>query len=89
MSDIPKFKLELHRVDDWEALYVNGEVYGQDHSGVMSLFLGYTLTPFTIDSFIKYSHFDNKLEEYVTDCGHFPDTVVDLAKILKGETLDE
>lgn len=80
-------KIEIHSVDDWEAIYVDGERRGQDHSDQLERFLEKHFhsrsfgPPMTIDTISWFYHEGDDVAEYVLEGGGFPDTLKDLEMI--------
>jgi hypothetical protein len=72
-------EIELHRVDNWEALYINGECHDQSHSGLLEDWLFYCLkTPVTIKSVKRVYHEEDVTADQVMNCGWFPENLADL-----------
>lgn len=78
-----KLDIEIHRIDDWEAIYVNGECDYQHHH-VLEEFLEYLEKPAIINSFSIIYHDEDdspSIFEYVLRKGCFPDTLDELYKL--------
>lgn len=71
----------LASVDDWEALYVNGECVEQGHSisSVTYLDVVQNLKSFSF----KYYGNEETLEKYVEKTGELPRNVEELDKVLR------
>ena len=71
-------KIEIHSVDDWEAIYVDGHLHSQNHSDRLEDFiLTYFLRndnpePLTIDSLVHEYHEDDDIARHVQLRGRFP-----------------
>lgn len=82
-------KIEIHSVDDWEAIYVDGTCHSQNHSDRLEEFiLAHFLRdenpqPMTIDSLVHEYHEGDAIHEQVTLRGRFPDTLEELRGIKK------
>ena len=79
--------IEIHSVDDWEALYVDGKCHSQGHSDrleefILAHFLGWdNPRPITIDSVDHEYHENGPIAEHVLRVGRFPDSLTDFNEI--------
>lgn len=76
-------KLELHAVDDWEVLYVNGQLVNRgDHREVFLNWMKRDAEyPLTISSFDTFYHEGDVIDKFVKVYAYFPTTLEDLYKI--------
>lgn len=75
-------KIEIHFVDDWEALYIDGVSVTQGHDGTLEYWLQHVVEyPLTIESFCKKYHEGDLLDKYVLQNARFPDTLEKIEKI--------
>lgn len=79
--------IEIHSVEDWEALYIDGKLHSQSHSDQLEEFVFQHFMrddnpkPLTIDTF-KFEYYeDNPVSEYVLRVGCFPETLSGLYEI--------
>lgn len=81
--------IEIHSVDDWEALYVDGKCHSQGQPDrleefILAHFLGRDNPhPMTIDSVTHEYHEGDAVHERVTLRGRFPETLEELKGIKK------
>lgn len=72
-------EIEIHRVEDWEALYVDGRSVYQDHSGTFEEWLQRHATfPLTIKSMIWKYHEGDGVSDHAMDTGRLPLTLAEL-----------
>lgn len=80
--------IEIHLVDDWEALYVDGALYHQNHSDqlegfLLEHFLRNEGGPLTIDTLTHDYHESDAIAEHVSLRGRFPETLEELRSLKK------
>lgn len=75
-------KIEIHTVDGWEALYADGNLAEQDHSGTLQRFLLDAPKPLTIDSLTCHDD-DHLIYDQIAEVGGFPATIKELKKLIK------
>ena len=77
-------KIELHSVDDWEALYVNGVSVYQTHRNTLSWWLNHGAKfPLNILSLVDEYHEGDALDEYACNTGGLPETLEELRALFK------
>jgi hypothetical protein len=76
-------KIEIHRVDDWEAAYVDGVAAIQDHAMTLESFLNDRIKdgPMTIDSIVYKYHEDDVIARYAQRHGRLPPTLADFVQL--------
>lgn len=79
-------KIELHSVDDWEAIYVDGVCDSQNHSNQLEEYLFRHFMrreggPLTIDSLVSIYHEDDAIADHVQSAGRFPEKLTDFKQI--------
>ena len=72
--------LFVFRVDDWSALYVNGEVQCQGHEIEIR-----DIQDYCPIKKIEVVWAERNLDEYVTEVGFFPKTLEECQKITEGK----
>lgn len=75
--------IEVHSVDDWEAVYVDGEIYHQHHGcghieRVILEHFGKSETPLTFKSYRDVQHENDEVDVYVQRTGFFPKKLSDV-----------
>jgi hypothetical protein len=77
--------IELHRVDDYEALYINGELVEENSSGVVERFFfnSELRTPITIQNIKSFYHGGQVSEHIVEERGSFPKTLSEMNEIIQ------
>lgn len=65
--------IEVHSIDDWEALYVNGGCVGQDHSHTLEEWLLGAEKPLLIKSLVHQYHEDDHVMDYAEYTGRLPE----------------
>lgn len=76
-------RIELHAIEDWEGLYIDGFLEAQSHSRLLERLLeDWAPGPIHIEHLDIVYHEDDAVDRYVRDAGDFPDTVEDLQELL-------
>lgn len=75
------YEIEIHQLDDWEALYVDGTAVAQDHSRTFDRWLRDQEFPLTIKSMVTEYHSGDAVSEYGENTGGLPDTLAELRSL--------
>lgn len=76
-----EYEIEIHQLDDWEALYVNGTAAAQGHSRTFDRWLQDQTFPLTIKSMVTEYHSGDSVSEYGENSGCLPDTLAELRSL--------
>jgi len=77
--------IEIHALDDYEAIYINGKLTGQNNDGTLSDYLSSVgKLPLTIKTYSIQYHIDDNIQEYCYQNGSMPKTVKELNEVMKG-----
>lgn len=75
------YDIEIHSVEDWEVIYVNGRSFTQNHSHVMDTWLERVEFPCTIRTLLRRYHDGDAVDRAVQSAGQFPMTLDELRAI--------
>lgn len=75
------YEIEIHMLDDWEALYVDGTAVAQNHSRTFYRWLRDQTFPLTIKSMVTEYHSGDSVSEYGEKSGCLPDTLAELRSL--------
>ena len=77
--------IELHQVDGWEALYVNGECVQQDHGATRACWISSQTKGrrgvITVKSFELIYHEDDAVAAFALQKGRLPETLAELKEL--------
>jgi len=80
-----RYEIELHRVDDWEVLYVNGVSWNQRSSSLLESFIEEVANePCVIHLQCSvYWDDDDSVVQHAINTGRFPDTLVEFEELIQ------
>jgi hypothetical protein len=79
-----KYNIELHSVDDWEVLYVNGVSWDQRHSSLLESFIKEVAMnePCIIHlQCSAYWNYDDPVGQQCIKSGRFPNTLLEFKEL--------